>query len=118
MVEAIDEVHEACYFFVAYSDVAAGFIGNVHVVFLTYQALQCSAHGDDVIIGVGREHNHAFGIGRCALGTIGVIGIWLASRPTRNGVLQVVEYFNIRIVGRAIECEEFAQAILIVVLIR
>ena len=34
LIEAIDEVHKAYYFFIAYSDIARCFIANMHIVTL------------------------------------------------------------------------------------
>ena len=44
LVEAVDEVHEACNLLVAHSDVTAGLVGNVHVVTLLHQSTDGATH--------------------------------------------------------------------------
>ena len=110
-------MHEAEYLFVAHSDIAAGLIGHVHLVFLLHQALERAAHRDDVVVGVRREDDHALLRRLGALGAIAVVGVRLAAGPTGDGVLQVVEYLYVDVVGRAVDGQQLAEAVLVVVLV-
>ena len=74
LVEPVDEVQEADNFFIAY--------GNV-----------------TVIIGMRREYDHAFGIGLCTFRAIGVVCVRLAARPSGDGMLQVIEYLDVHVIG-------------------
>ena len=50
-------------------------------------------------------------------GAIGVICIGLAAGPSGDGVLQVIEYFDIYVVSRTVECQQFAQSVFIVIFV-
>ena len=117
LVETVDEVHEACHLLIANSNVSAGFVGDMHVVALLYESSNGATHGDDIVVGVWGEDDDLLGERLCTLRTIGVVGIGLATGPARDGVLQVVEDLDVGIVGRTIECQQFRQAVLIVVLV-
>ena len=51
---------------------------------------------------MGAEYYHALGIGICAFGTVGVVSIGLTAGPTGDGVLKIVEYLDVYVVGRTI----------------
>ena len=82
----------------------------MHIVLLVNEALQSAAHRDNVVVGVRAEHDYTLGIGVGALGTVGVVGVGFAAGPAGDGMLKIVKYFDVDIVGRAIEGEEFAEA--------
>ena len=63
------------------------------------------------------EDEHPLGVGGFALGAVGVIGIGFAAGPAGDGVLQVIEYLDVDIIGRVIQGDQFAQSIVIIVLI-
>ena len=44
-----------------------------------------------------------------SLGTIGVVGIRLATRPAGDGVLEVVENFDVYVICRAVERKQLAK---------
>ena len=89
----------------------------MYIVTLLYQAADGAAHGDDIVIGVRRKDYHTLRERFGTFGTVGVVGVRLAARPSRDGVLQVVEYLDVHIVGRSVESQQFAQAVLVVVLV-
>ena len=64
-----------------------------------------------------REDNHLLREWLRTLRAIGVVSVWLATRPACDGVLQVVEDLDVGIVSRAVESQEFAQAVLVVILV-
>ncbi len=64
-----------------------------------------------------REYYDTFWIRGGAFGARSVIGIRLASRPSRDGVLQLVEHLDIHVVGRAVERHQFAKAPVGVILV-
>ena len=72
---------------------------------LFYQTADSATHRDNIIIRMRRKYDNTFGIWLSALGTICIIGIGFTTRPTCNGMLQIVEYFNIYVIGRT----EFSQ---------
>ena len=117
LVEAIDEVHESCYLLISHGDIARCLVGDMQVVLLLYQTTDGTTHGDDIIIWVWREDDDTLGIWLGTLWAISIVGIRLATRPSRNGMLQVVEYLDVGIVGRAIESQKFTQSILVVILV-
>ena len=99
LVESIDEVHESCHLLVAHGDVARCLVGYVEVMSLLHQSTDGASHGDYVVVGMGREYDDALREWLGSLRTIGVVGIWLATRPSCDGMLQVVEYLDVGIVG-------------------
>ena len=117
LVESVDEVHETNYFFITYSDIAGSFVCYVYFMFLLYQTAESSTHRDNVIIRMGRENNHTFRVGFCTFGTIGVVSIRLAARPSGDGVLQIIENFDIYIVCRTIKSQQFTQTVFIIILV-
>ena len=108
LVKAIDEVHKANHFFIANSDVTRRLVSHMHLMTLFNQSAKRSTHRDNIVVGVRREDNHTLRIGCCTFRTIGIIGIRLATRPSCDGVLQVVENLNIGIISRTIKRQEFA----------
>ena len=117
LVEAVDEVQEADYFFIAYGNVTGSLVCHMHVMFLLYQTADSTAHRDDVIIRVRREYNDTFGIRFSTFGTIGVVCVRLAARPTGDGMLQVVENLDIYVVCRAVKGKQFTQTVFVVVFV-
>ena len=103
--------------FIAYGDIATGFIGYVYIVFLLYQPADGTAHGDDIVIRMGREYHNTLRIGFGSFRTIGVIGIRLAARPSCNGMLEVVEYLDVHVVGRAVKCQQFTQTVFVIIFV-
>ena len=99
LVEPVDEVQEADNFFIAYGNVTGSFVSHMHVMFLLYQTTDGASHGDNVIIGMRRKYDHTFWIGLCTLRTIGVVSIRLAARPSGDGMLQVIEYLDVHVIG-------------------
>src|SRR3712207_7384060 len=79
----------------------------MNVVTLLYQAAQSATHGDYIVIGMGREHDYPLGEWLGTLGSIGIIGVGLSTRPSRNSVLQVIENLDIGVISRAIERQQF-----------
>ncbi len=82
-----------------YGDVSRRLIGHVDLMPLVDQTDKRTAHGNDVVIGMGTEDDCALRKGFCALRTMGVVGIRLSSRPSANSMLKLVEYFYVHLVG-------------------
>ena len=87
LVKTIDEVHIKPHFFIGHSYVTRCLVGNMHIVLLLHQPTDGTAHRDDIIVGMGREHHHPFGIGFGTLRTSRVINIRFTSGPTGNRML-------------------------------
>jgi hypothetical protein len=66
---------------------------------------------------MGRKHHHALGVRRGSLGSIGVISVGFATWPSSDGMLEIIENFNIGIVSRAIQREQLGESILVIVFI-
>ena len=103
--------------FIAHDNVTVSLEGDAHVMALLYEPLHGASHRHHDVVGVGAEDEHTLGVGLFTLGTIGVVGIGLAARPTCDGVLQIVENLDVDVVSRIIERYQLAQAIVIVILI-
>ena len=101
-------MHKTRYFFVANSDVARRLVSHMHLMTLLNQSAQRSTHRDNIVIGVRREDNHTLRIRRCTLWAIGIVGVRLTARPSRDGVLQVVKNLDVGIIGRTVQSQEFA----------
>ena len=117
LVETVDEVHESCHLLVAYSDVARCLVSHVNLVLLLNQAADGATHRDNVIVWVRREDNHLLWEWLRTLWAISIVSVRLATRPSGDGVLQVVENLDVGIVCRAVESQKFAQAVLVVILV-
>ena len=117
LIETIDEVHEARHLLVAHRNVAAGLVGHMHLMTLSHQTLDGATHRDDVVVGMGGEHDDTLWIGFRTLGPIGIIGIGFAAWPASNSMLQVVENLDVGVIGRAIERQKFGEAVLVVVFV-
>ena len=95
LVEAVDEMHIKAHLLVGNGDIATGLIGDMHIVPLLDQSADGAPHRDDIIVGMRREDDDALGIGQGPFRTGRVVGIRLAARPSRDGVLQLVEHLDI-----------------------
>ena len=84
---------------IAHGHVAVGLEGDPHVMTLLHKPPHGATHRDHHVVRVGAEDEHPLGVGLSALGAISVVGIWLAAWPSGDGVLQVVKYFDIDVVG-------------------
>ena len=91
-----DTAHQV---FVANGNIGIGLEGDAHIMTLLHQAPHSAAHRHDGIVGMGTEDEHSLGVGRRSFGAVRVVGIGLAARPPRDGVLQVVEYLDVDIIG-------------------
>ena len=74
----------------------------MHIMMLVAQTTQGSAHGDHVIIRVRTEYDHFLRIRVSTLRTIGIVGVRLATRPSGNRMLDIVEYLDIYVVSGTI----------------
>ena len=110
-------MHETNYFLITYGNIAGSLVSYVHLMFLFYQTTECSTHGDYIIIWMRREDNHTFRVWFGTFRTVSIVSIRFATRPTCDSMLQIVEYLNIHIVCRTIQCQKFAQTVFIVILI-
>ena len=102
---------------VVYGNVSRNLISNVHVVTLVGQTHKRATHRDHVVVGVWREDNHTLGIGCSAFGTGRVVGIWFATRPARNCMLQIVEYLDVDRVERTFGFEQLSQRVVDIIVI-
>ncbi len=101
---------------VVHGYVARRLVGHVHVVALLDQTYERAAHRYHVVIGVGREDQHALGIWLRRGRPCRVVGVGLASRPASYGVLQIVEYVDVdSVVCLAGAFEQLAQRVLDIV---
>ncbi len=107
LIETVDKVQKTDYFFVAYGNVTGGFVSHVYIMLLLYQTTDGTSHRDNVVIGMRREYNDPFRIRFCAFGTISIVCIRFAARPAGNGMLQIVEYFDIYIICRTEQSQQF-----------
>ena len=64
-----------------------------------------------------RESNHTFWKWFRTFGAIGIVRIRLAAGPSGDGVLQIIEYFDIYVVSRTVKCQQFAQSVFIIIFI-
>ena len=116
-VETIDEVHEAAHLLITHGNIARGLIGHMHIVMLLHQSADGTTHGDDVIIGMGREHDNPFRIRCGTFRTRRIIDTRFTTRPTCNGVLQFVEHLDIHQSCLSVELlNEVSKAIVHIVL--
>ena len=102
-VKALDEVHEARHLFIANGNIARRLVSHMDVVVLLHQSTDGATHRDDIVVRMGREDNNTLWIGLGAFRTCRIVDIRLAARPTRDGVLQFVEHFDIYQTGLSVE---------------
>ena len=102
LIEGMDKVDVADYLLVIDGNVSRGLISDMHVVSVLDESMEGSTHGYDVVIGVGRENDHSLGEWESSLRTIAVVSIGLATRPSGDGILDIVEDLNIAVVCRAV----------------
>ena len=88
---------------ITHGDITGSLVSHMHVVMLIAQATQRTTHRDHVIIRVRAEDNHLFRIRQRPLRTTGIVGVRLATRPTGNRMLDIVEDLDIYIVCRTIQ---------------
>ena len=110
-------MHETNHFLITYGNVTGSFVSYVYLMLLFYQAAEGSTHGDNVVIRMRREDNHTFRIRFGTFRTISIVSIRFATRPSGDGMLQVVENLDIYIVSRTKQCQKFAQTVFVVVLV-
>ena len=102
---------------VVYGHVARSFVGYVYVVSLLHEADKGTAHRDDVVVGVGREYHHALGERFRRYRACRIVGVGLAARPARDGVLEVVEDVDVDLVVGVALFEQFAQRVFDIILV-
>ena len=117
LVETVDEVHEAYHLLIAYGNIARSLVCHMHVVTLLHQTADGAAHGYHIVIGMRRKDDHTLGERLGTLRTIRIIRIGLAAGPAGDGMLQVVEYLDVHIIGRAVKHQQLAQAVLVIILV-
>ena len=64
----------------------------MYAVTLLNQSTYGATHRDDIIIGMGREHQHTLWERMGTLWSVGIVSIRFAARPSCDGMLQVVEH--------------------------
>lgn len=84
---------------------------------LLHQTLDGASHRDNVVIRMRREDEHPFGIGIRTLRAIRVVSVWFTARPACDGMLEVVEYLDVAIVGRAVESQKLREPVLVIILV-
>ena len=117
VANAVHEHHISHHVLVAHCNVARCLISHMYIVVLIDKSLQSAAHRDYVVVGVRAEHNHTLWIGVGTLRAIRVVGIGLSAGPACDGVLKVVEDANVHIICRAIEREQLAESMVVVVFV-
>ena len=83
------------YLLVAYGNITGSLVSHMHIMMLV-------AHGDHVIIRVRTEYDHFLRIRVSTLRTIGIVGVRLATRPSGNRMLDIIEYLDIYVVSGTI----------------
>jgi hypothetical protein len=96
-------MHESANLLIAHSDIARCLVGNMHVVVLLHQSADGSTHRDDIIVGVGREHDNSLRIWSSTLWAGAIVDTWFAARPSGDGVLKFVENLDIYQSGLTVE---------------
>src|SRR5581483_8642302 len=89
------------------------------------QPAKRAAHGNDVVVGMGREHKYPFweyaggrGAQRTRRSVTGALAPRIASaRPAGDGVLHLVKADQIGLVGGAMHAKEILQAGLVIVVV-
>lgn len=64
---------------------------------LAYEAIDCPAHGDYVVVGVGGEYDYTLGVGGGPLRAVGVVGVGFPSGPAGDSALEVIENLYIEL---------------------
>ena len=94
-------------FFIAYCYISRSLVCNVHFVLLFNQSANSATHGNHIIIRMRRKNNNPFRERLGAFRAVSVISIGLTTGPPGNGVLKIIEYFDVNVVGRAIQSQQF-----------
>src|SRR5690606_17005759 len=102
---------------VGHGEVARGQVNDGDVVALFDEAREGAAHAEHLVGGFGGEDDHAFGVGRGALGAVGVVGVGFAAGPAGDGVLDLVEDADVEVVGGALLGEQVGHAVFAVVFV-
>ena len=114
LTRRIDILH---HHIVLHAVITRGLVGNMHLVLLLHQTHEGTAHADHIVVGMGREDQHALREWRGFHGARRIVGIGLTTRPPRNGVLQVVEDPDVDfIVGESL-LQEFREGVLDIILV-
>src|SRR5699024_1010073 len=96
-------------------NIARSLVGYMDFMALVNQPEQRAAHRYYVIIGVRAENKDSFWEWFRSFRTIGIISIGLASGPTGNSVLELVEYFDIYIVSSSVLCEQPSHSMFVII---
>ena len=102
---------------IMHGHVTRSLVGDMHIMSVLDKTNKRTTHRDHIVIGVGREDQHTLREGGRGDRTRRVIGVGLATRPTRNRVLQVVEDPDIDLVERTCCLEQFAQRIFDIIVV-
>src|SRR5689334_9256246 len=100
----------------------------MYVVALIAKADKCAAHGNDVVVGVGREYDDALGenFRMEMMKRRGGAGVFdhrmaifggLSAGPTGDRCLERAESFDVKVVSAAARSDEVLQAVLVVILV-
>ncbi len=106
------------YHVVVHGHVAGSLIGYVYVVPLGGQTDERTAHRNHIVIRVRGEDENRLGEGFGRYGARGIIGIGLTAGPSGDGVLEVVENVYVDLVKLAHLFQQFAEAVVQIVLFR
>src|SRR5699024_1721718 len=98
-------------------NIARSLVGYMDFMALVNQPEQRAAHRYYVIIGVRAVNKDSFWEWFRSFRTIGIISIELASGPTGNSVLELVEYFDIYIVSSSVLCEQPSHTMFVIIFI-
>ena len=103
---------------IEHGNIAGGLIRDMNFVSLIREADQRAAHGDDVIIRVGRKYQNAFGKGGIAR-PIDVARPFAIDRfstgPSGDGFRQASEYLDVDVVSRAMRGQKVLQSPFVVI---
>lgn len=118
LVELGDKFGKANHVVVEDGDIARGLVGDVDLVLLIDETNQRAAHRDDVVVGMRREDDDAFGkdiaIGTGAVARLSRMGR-LAAGPADDRSLEMPKDCQIDVVGRAAVGQKVLQSVFVVV---
>ena len=89
----------------------------MHIVILVAKAAQRPSHRNHIVVGMRTEDDDLLRIRRRAFGTCRIVGIRFATGPAGNGMLDIVEDFDVYLISRTIERKQLAQVMFAIVFV-
>src|SRR5690606_37458275 len=98
--------------------IAGCLVGHVYIMALVGKTDKRPAHRDHIIVGMWRENDGPLFSRVAPFGALAIVGIGLATRPTGNGMLQLIEYVNVDVVYRSFFGGKLRHAVVVVIVFR